>query len=530
MKKNVIRFVTLLLALMLSVSAFAACSKEPTGPSNPSGGAETTGGSGSNAGSETGTGSGSGSGEVNEEEEMYRPEKLNWGLSATEPYEYRWMADAGHAFCFYDENSGEDEGDSVNTALADRAAFVEETFNIAFELLAYAGNSKVTTNCNSGLDFCDALMVGAGFSLGSMAKNGHLMDLSQSSELNLEASYWDQRIQEDYSINGRIFCLEGDFTVWDDLRTQVILFNSSLYENYGYKQEYGSPYTVVSNNKWTFDTMLSMYQGTSQNKDSEPALGRNDVWGMLSETIAPYLFFLGSGQKTVKNVDGNMTLLFEEQYDNTYNVLEDICQRFALDGEVMFVGGWTSVTDPSDHWTDVSKMFEARQALFRSTTLSAATRLRNMADDFGVLPIPMYNERVGTYYSWCSGGSPLCVPYTVKQAQNDMRALSILEAICYYSRYTEVGQSLYDAFFENMTYVKLCRNEEDRQMLTLIFNTKTYDIDYMLSITAVATTVGTVTTSGNISGLSSQLSSNKVSASITLSEYLTAVDKKYDGR
>jgi hypothetical protein len=140
----------------------------------------------------------------------------------------------------------------------------------------------------------------------------------------------------------------------------------------------------------------------------------------------------------------------------------------------------------------------------------------------------MYNEGVGTYYSWCSDGTPLCVPVTVKQAQNDMRALSILEVIAYYSRYTESGQSLYDAFFENMTYVKLCRNEEDRQMLTLIFNTKTYDLDNLLKITTVASTMSNMVAVGRMDSLSSDLSGSKTSAGSNLADYLTAVDKKYE--
>ncbi len=523
-KKNVIRFLTLMLALLMSVSTFVACKNDPETPKDTGNSVTTAGGT--DGGSESGTG-GDWEDDFNAlEKEMYRPEPLNWG-EKDGPYEYRWMINGGNDYCFYNEENEELQGDPVNVALADRAAFVEETFNIAFTSLPYPGDSQVTIRCNSGSDFCDAMMTGAAMILSNMAKSGHVMDLNESEELNLEASYWDQRIQEDYSINGRVFAIEGDFTVWDDLRTQVILFNASLYENYGYKLEYGSPYTMVSNNKWTFDTMLEMYQGTSQNKDSDPALGRADTWGMLSETVAPYLLFLGSGEKTVKNVDGQVTLLFEENYANTYDIIEDIMKRFAMDSEVMYVGGHTDVTDKSDQWADVSAMFEARQALFRSTTLSAATRLRDMADDFGVLPIPMYNEGVGTYYSWCSGGVPLCVPITVKQARNDMRSLSILEAICYYSRYTESGQSLYEAFFENMTYVKLCRNEEDRQMLTLIFNTKTYDLDYMLKITTVSTTLSSMVSVGKMDTLSGDLSGSKMSAAMNLEDYLTAVEKKY---
>ncbi len=522
-KKNFIRFLTLMLALLMSLSAFVACKNGPETPKDTGNSVTTAGGT--DGGSESGTGDE----ELDFnaiEKEVYRPELLNWG-EKDGPYEYRWMIYSGHDYCFYNDENEELEGDPVNTALADRAAFIEENLNIAFVSLPYAGDSQVTVRCNSGSDFCDALLTTPGVILSNMAKSGHAMDLAQAEELNLEASYWDQRIQQDYAINGRILCLQGDFTVWDDLRTQVILFNSSLYENYGYKQKYGSPYTMVSNNKWTFDTMLEMYQGTSQNKDTDPALGRADTWGMLSELLAPYLLFLGSGEKTVKNIDGQVTLLFEDNYASTYDIIEDIMKRFGMDDEVMFVGGFNDVTDKSDQWGDVSAMFEARQALFRSTTLSAATRLRDMADDFGVLPIPMYNEDVGTYYSWCSDGTPICVPITVKQANNDMRALSILEAICYYSRYTESGQSLYEAFFENMTYVKLCRNEEDRQMLTLIFNTKTYDLDHMLKITTVSTTLSNMVAVGKMDSLSSDLSGSKSSASSNLEDYLTAVEKKY---
>jgi hypothetical protein len=283
---------------------------------------------------------------------------------------------------------------------------------------------------------------------------------------------------------------------------------------------------MVSNNKWTFDTMLEMYQGTSRNTDTDPALGRADTWGMLSELLAPYLMFLGSGEKTVKNIDGNVTLLFEENYENTYDIIEDIMKRFGMDSEVMFVGGFNDVTDKSDQWGDVSAMFEARQALFRSTTLSAATRLRDMADDFGVLPIPMYYENQDSYHSLLGIHTPLFVPVTVRNNRHLETSQALIEAMCYYSRYMDVGLSLYDAFYENMTYVKLCRNEEDRLMLELIFANKTYELDKTMNIVGVSNLLSSMMGSGKIDTLSHDFTSLKENAYINLQDFMDKLNSK----
>ena len=90
--------------------------------------------------------------------------------------------------------------------------------------------------------------------------------------------------------------------------------------------------------------------------------------------------------------------------------------------------------------------------------------------------------------------------------------------------------SIYDAFFENMSYVKLCRTEEDRQMLILMINSKTYDIDYACSFTGVRTQMANLTASvGDLSSLSSSLSGLREPAYSALSEYITEMEKNYNG-
>jgi hypothetical protein len=460
-----------------------------------------------------------------QEAEVYRPEQLNWG-TADGPYEFRMLA---NAYLDYFRPVETLEGDAVNTALYDRADFLEENFNIAFEVVTPTGNysNLISTSCSAGRDFADAVIQWAADAYSAQVPAGHYLNVLDLDGLNLEASYWDQRIQKDYLIQDKLYALEGDFSLADEICTQVILFNAKLYENYGYKTRYGSPYTMVSNKKWTFSTMLEMYQGTSKIITAgAETLGKGDIWGMLSESQAPYVLFAGSGRKIAESVDGEISLVVDNDYQETYNVIADIMTRFGTDKECLFVGCWNGGVLTGDVWAEVSAIFEADHALFRSTALSAVTRLRDMESTFGVLPIPLYYENQESYHSLLGIHTPLFVPVTVRNRQHLEVTQALIEAMCYYSRYMDIGVSLYDAFYENMTYVKLCRSEEDRLMLQLIFANKTYELDKTMNFVGVANLLSNMMTSGEIVTLSSDMKNLQESAYINLKDFMDKLNSK----
>ena len=99
-------------------------------------------------------------------------------------------------------------------------------------------------------------------------------------------------------------------------------------------------------------------------------------------------------------------------------------------------------------------------------------------------------------------------------------------AMCYYSRYMDIGVSLYDAFYENMTYVKLCRSEEDRLMLQLIFANKTYELDKTMNFVGVANLLSNMMTSGEIDTLSSDMKNLQESAYINLKDFMDKLNSK----
>lgn len=530
--KKTVRILSALLALLLTCTLFVACKsggdETPTGDSTTAGGTSAptgnTGGSGT-GGSESGGGT-----SENTEAEMYRPEKLNFGKGDS-PYEFKIGVPAKNVadlfspvdYVFAQDNL---EGDAVNTALADRSDFLEEYYNIAIEPVNSITATVIATQVRAGTDFADVVMTGARQAIQKCARNGQFLDLTTLDTLNLDASYWDQRIQTEYSLGGRVFAIDGDISCYDELTTMVVMYNATLYDRYGYKSKYGSPYTLVSEGKWTFDTMLEMYQGTSSQTGS--ALTASDTWGMITEITAPYQLFLGSGYKTVKNSSSGLSSMFDEDYEATVNVMLDITERFVTDKETLFAEASGGVLG-SDFWREVSDMFANNQALFRSGSLGDATDLRDMESTFGLLPIPRYYEGDGQdgYYCYVSAtsGTPWFMPITVKTNYHLETTGTIFEAMAYFSRYMDDAQSLYDAFFDNMTYVKLCRNEEDREMLTLIFNSKTYDIDHACVFSGIGNLIIGAAQGHSVSGLYSNILSVKTATDSEMAAFITDLEK-----
>ncbi len=465
----------------------------------------------------------------------YLPEQQDMG-----GYEYRMVV----------QNSSEDHlqyylskeglsGDAVSIALYTRQLFLEEYFNITMKVTSEEA-STISTRINTVMladeDLWDVCVVVAGRGMKGNVIKGDFLDMFQLDGLNLNTSYWDQNIQEAYAIEGMLFCLEGDFTILDELRTHGVLYNAKIYEDLGYNEKYGSPYELVSSGKWTYDTMLEMFKGTSSN--STGTMTKDDRWGMISETAAPHVFLLGSGASVARSVNGNMQLLFDDetQYNTIYNTLDYILKTlFVQNTEVLFTDASNGVLSSASevYYRESATMFMQDKALFRNSTLLDATWLSDMTSRFGILPVPKFSEDQEEYHCWTSSmaHAPLSIPRTVYSHDHVDKTVAITEAMCYFSRYTIDGtMSLYESFYEKMTVAKLCQTSDDYKMLELIYASKTFDIDSAFNFTGLIN-VGISVISGKQSGnvnatydtLSSTMTGLRDSASVSCTDAVNQI-------
>ena len=419
----------------------------------------------------------------------------------------------------YYSEEGDQNGNIINDALYRREAFLEETFKCEVEHIV---DSKALTtlgnHIGSGLDLCETLYL-SGTDKISAAKNGYVLDIKDVQGLNLDQPWWDQRIQEEYLIGNHLFTLEGDMNMLDELRSICVVFNKTLYNDYNYNSLYGTPYDLVEQNKWTYDTLMEMIKGVTVDSTDE-----NGMWGMVAEVSAPYYFFLGLGNKTLVNNGGEFVSNIESE--QVMNALQKTME-LVVNPDVMIVnnGVWFG---GQDVWNNAIKVFKSGNALFRSNALSSVNGLMDMSSDYGILPVPNSGES-SEYYCYVSGGNhrPLSFPSNLKDVETTML---LAEATAYYSRFTskEGNVSLRDAFYYQLADYRLARSPEDTRMLDIYFDSKTFDVDQTGKITGLESAIWSLAKAGNVDGVSSTIAATKKTASRSVQQFLKELAKNYD--
>ena len=535
-KQTLVRLVTLVLVLCMAATMMLACDKNKT-PENTTPQATTPP-----------TGGDQLSGEALE----YLPTVKDLGN-----YEYRMyigMMEGDEGIQYFKSADGL-SGDAISQALYERNTYIEETYNCIITPLLSIRTEATQRECyeiqpylDSNEDLWDVFLIGAGDIMQKNVQRGDVIDVLQMPNLNLSASYWDQAIQKDYCLNGKVFALQGDYTIQDELSTTCVFYNDKIWKEWSYHETYGSPYEMVAANEWTYNTMLEMLKDTSKRADGI-TFTENDVYGMFMHTSGIHTLLLGSGLKILTVENGESVIAVEDNttFNNVFDLLNDVIKNTYVSNDEILIAATPRATQIITTKSGVHEMFIADQALFYMDTIGGAVGLRDMTSVFGILPIPQYYENQTEYFCLNNGHSPLTVPKTVVTHDHVEEVSTLMEVMAYHSRYAANGAlSLYDAFYDKMTVAKVCRSAEDYKMMELIYYSKCYDIDnaaafsriyhyshYMQLEKQVFYGPGATGSSGlyslkpDYSALRSQLSSLRSKINETVSVYLADMENNY---
>ncbi|MPN46962.1 hypothetical protein SDC9_194561 [bioreactor metagenome] len=114
-------------------------------------------------------------------------------------------------------------------------------------------------------------------------------------------------------------------------------------------------------------------------------------------------------------------------------------------------------------------MFKANRVLFRTTNFFRITQCRSMENDFGILPMPKFDESQAEYYHPMSYSSPaICIPYT---AENPEINGAVIEALSYYGR-----TIMLPAYYDRLLMGIVSRDEESKFCLDIIFDSVNFDL------------------------------------------------------
>ena len=250
-----------------------------------------------------------------------------------------------------------------------------------------------------------------------------------------------------------------------------MFFNTEIVKN---NSLLTSPYEMVKNGTWTLDNFYktSLDAKSDANGDGVYSPLDGDVYGVISEADMFWpAMWVGADSKTV-TVDKSGTPEFTAPKDQKLlGILSGL--NDALKNEGLFLNTEKFFGSlENDVCRDAgTQYFSHGGGLYRVGTVGNIQLLRSMEADFGVVPLPKYDENQADYLSRTIDGWLHVAPSTVQKTE---RLGVILEALG-----AESKNYVIPAFFDRALDYKYIRDEDKettREMLDMIFDNATMDL------------------------------------------------------
>ena len=356
-----------------------------------------------------------------------------------------------------------ENGDPINDAVFKRNRFLEDMFNINIvevrreDVLSYV--QKIIQSGSDDFDVMYPHMQQAA----NMIQKGQIYNLYEMPYLDFDKPWWDKVANDSMTIGGKLYGATGDITTMTNDATRTVLFNKDLNQQYAL----GDPYQLVKDGKWTLGALHENSRAATKDLNGDGIFEPEDQWGTVHQHECAYCLFAASGQKVIeKNTDDLPELALNS--DRTVSVLGRVSEFMSDVTAQIKADDYTGKY--KDVWSDVSiRTFDEDRALYMITNFDMVKLLRGMETNFGILPLPKYDETQEKYYNTVqyNNATVMCIPIT---ALNIERSGAILEAWA-----AESVDTLTKAYYDITLKGKFSRDNESEDMLDLIFSTRVID-------------------------------------------------------
>lgn len=348
-------------------------------------------------------------------------------------------------------------GDVVDDAVYTSNVMVEERFNVDLKALIVAEATDVNIVKAAVLAGEDAydLFTSHDISMGNVALEGIFRNVRALPYLDFSKPWWPEHTVDSLTVND-CMVLFANYNSYDNLyQTRATFVNMDIIADYGMDMPYG----MVDDGSWTLDALFGMAENVYDDVNGNAERDEEDIYGM-STTHSMYATQESFGiTPIIKDEEGR--LIFDIYNEKTITLVEKF-YRFLFETQ----GGHVRKTD-------LNKMFVAGKSMTLFTPLSiCTTALRDTEVDYGILPMPKFDEAQDGYISG-STARPFGVPLT---AQNDERLGIITEAMSAYGY-----KIIRPAYFEIALKDKYSYDIDSKRMLTIIGDNIILDFSYIFS-------------------------------------------------
>ena len=352
----------------------------------------------------------------------------------------------------------EKDGDVINDAIHQRDLIVSERLNAELSFIAYEGRAQVGIDVTNNVLADDATYTMAitamSDGIGYMVSGGVCYDLNEIPHLTIEGGLWDASIHENMSFLGKQYFTTGVISAQFSQSPVCCVFNKRLAE----MNKLNNIYDIVLEGKWTIDFMEQCMKETAQDVDGDGVMTIDDFYGFALDGVFGNVLYAAAGYNPIVENDGvySVNLADARMVD-----IIDKCARIFGDPNIT----WHNTQ--SDGSSRV--VFHEGRSIFLTCDMLDAQKLRDMEDDFGIIPTPKYEESQTQYITSCTTWLPtgIVVPKNCREVE---KVGLIMETMAAAAEETIVP-AVYDVTLQG----KVSRDEKSTQMLDIIFENPSYD-------------------------------------------------------
>ena len=451
------RTMTMLIALLMLVPTLASCSdntpaetKETTAQQETSQTAESTDASADE--SET-------------EDERIKPnipESADFGgddITFLHWYNPAWTETVRQSRDIYAEGI---TGEAINDAVYNRNVKIEDAYKVKIALqleqstdIASMVGQQVTAG-DSTYDVVYQILSAAP----ALIQKSYFHNLFNVPNIDLEKPWWDQNSISSLSTMGILPLVSTSINVNDKDATAALAFNKTIASN----NQLEDLYTLVREGKWTYDKLTEMAEATYNDSNGDGTMTPDDVYGFLGGRDVIDSLYHGSGSQFItKNENDEFVFTFGTERD-----VDVISKGIDIVNSVWYFNHHA--------WKDQSdilyrQIFETGHGLFFWMRLDDVTNMRAGDADFGIIPIPKYEEAQDKYYSLVSQHTTGLMSIPITCAGDDLSMVGmVLEALAAESHYTLIPE-----YIETSLKTKNSRDAESADMLDIILGNRVFD-------------------------------------------------------
>ena len=358
-------------------------------------------------------------------------------------------------------------GDVISDAVYSRNKLIEDQYN--FEVVEVGSDDPANVAKNSIMaenDEFDMVCIRIKDHITSLINSGLLHDLNTLELMDLSQPYYDQHAMKFLSIANKQFMVTGDLLTMDNDATRCALFNKVLFNNLDLEQNPAvgdTLYNIVKQGKWTLDVLETCSTLATTDLDGDNQMTDADQWGMANEVFNSLALYNAAGNVLFEKDPVTDIPSYTAYNEKSIDAFLRIIPLVRADHSKWY----------SNAYNEVHPFFQEGKILFHLAQLCEVSLYRAMEFDFGIIPLPKYDENQERYYSPITayGSNCISVPIT---ASNLDRTATIIEALSCESMYTVTP-----AYYEITLEGKMLRDPESVEMLDIILNTTMFELGYI---------------------------------------------------